>query len=122
MAADLLFGGWQLGGVVNARTGVPIDVLIARPDLAYRDTRDGSIYANPVVVNGTVVTVPVVNTLGGGNSRNIRRPNVVAGVDPYSNDKLQWINPAAFSIPAPGTFGNSARNSLTGPGLAQLDL
>ena len=64
-AMDLLLGGWQLGGIVNARTGVPIDVLITRPDLAYRDTRDGSIYANPVVVNGTVVTVPVVNTLGG---------------------------------------------------------
>ena len=61
-AADLLLGGWQLGGVVNARTGVPIDVLITRPDLAYRDTRDGSIYANPVVVNGAVMTVPVINT------------------------------------------------------------
>jgi hypothetical protein len=64
-AMDLLLGGWQLGGIVNARTGVPIDVLITRPDLAYRDTRDGSIYANPVVVNGTVVTVPVVSTLAG---------------------------------------------------------
>ena len=30
--------------------GVPIDVLIARPDIAYRDKRNGSIYANPLVV------------------------------------------------------------------------
>lgn len=121
-AMDLLFGGWQLGGVVNARTGVPIDVLIARPDLAYRDTRDGSIYANPVVVNGTVMTVPVVNTLGGGNSRNVRRPDVVAGVNPYLKNGLSWLNPAAFSIPAAGSFGNSSRNSLSGPGLQQFDL
>lgn len=121
-AMDLLFGGWQLGGVVNARTGVPIDVLIARPDLAYRDTRDGSIYANPVVVNGTVMTAPVVNTLGGGNSRNVRRPNVVAGVNPYLKNGLNWLNPAAFSAPAPGTFGNSSRNSLSGPGLQQFDI
>ena len=119
---DLLLGGWQLGGVVNARTGVPIDVLITRPDLAYRDTRDGSIYANPVVVNGTVVTVPVVNTLGGGNSRNVRRPDVVAGVNPYLKNGLNWLNPAAFSIPAAGTFGNSSRNSLSGPGLQQFDI
>ncbi len=121
-AADALVGGWQLGGVANARTGVPIDILITRPDILYRDTRDGNYYANPVVVGGTVYTVPVINTLGGGNSRNVRRPDVVAGVDPYLHNGLSWVNPAAFSIPLPGTFGNSSRNSLTGPGLAQLDL
>jgi hypothetical protein len=121
-AADMALGGWQLGGVVNARTGVPIDVLITRPDVVYRDTRDGSIYANPVVVGGQVFTVPVVNTLGGGNSRNVRRPDVVAGVDPYSHNGLSWLNPAAFSVPLAGAFGNSSRNSLSGPGLSQLDL
>jgi hypothetical protein len=120
--SDALLGGWQLGGIVNARTGVPIDVLIVRPDLAYRDNRDGSIYASPLLVNGQIVTSPVVNTLGGGNSRNIRRPDVVAGVDPYLKNGLSWINPAAFSVPAAGSFGNSARNSLSGPGLSQVDL
>ena len=70
------------------------------------------------------MTVPVINTLGGGNSRNVRRPDVVAGVDPYlhTGNKLQWLNPAAFSVPAAGSFGNSMRNGLTGPGLSQLDL
>ncbi len=119
--ADAFFGGWQLGGVVNARTGVPIDVLIVRPDLAYLDSA-GNTYANPVVVNGDVLTRAVVNVPGGGASRNVRRPNVVAGVNPYLKNGLSWINPAAFSVPAPGTFGNSGRNSLTGPGLKQLDL
>jgi hypothetical protein len=121
-AVDALLGGWQLGGIVNARTGVPIDVLITRPDIAYRDTRDGSIYASPVLVGGVPVTVPVVNTLGGGNSRNVRRPDIVAGVDPYAHNGLQWLNPAAFSLPAAGSFGNSMRNGLTGPGLQQFDL
>ena len=119
---DAFIGGWQLGGVMNARTGVPVDILVTRPDVVYQDTRDGKFYANPVLVGGLPVSVPVINTPGGGNSRNVRRPDVVAGVDPYSHDKLQWINPAAFSVPLPGTFGNSGRNSLTGPGLAQLDL
>jgi len=73
-------------------------------------------------VGGTVYTVPVINTPGGGNSRNVRWPDVVAGVDPYLRTGLSWVNPAAFSIPLPGTFGNSSRNSLSGPGLAQFDL
>ncbi len=123
---DAFLGGWQLGGIVNARTGVPIDVLITRPDIAYQDTRNGNIYASPVVdaATGTVFTVPVINTPGGGNSRNVRRPDIVAGVDPYlhTGNKLQWLNPAAFSAPSAGTFGNSMRNGLTGPGLAQTDI
>jgi hypothetical protein len=115
--------GVQIGVIENARSGVPIDVLLVRPDLAYRDSA-GNVYASPVVSNGQALTTAVVNVPGGGSSRNVRRPDVVAGVDPYlhTGDKLQWINPAAFSVPAPGTFGNSGRNSLTGPMLAQTDL
>jgi hypothetical protein len=121
--ADYVFGGWQIGGVANARSGVPMDVLITRPDLSYVDKRDGKEYATPVLgTDGTVYTVPVVNTLGGGNSRNIRRPDVVAGVNPYLSNDRSLINPAAFSIPAPGKFGNSGRNTLAGPRLQQFDL
>lgn len=120
---DYAFGGWQLGGILNARTGVPIDVLITRPDIAYVDQRDGSVYQSPVVVNGQVVTTAVVNTPGGGSSRNVRRPDVVPGVAPIlMNQGLAYVNPAAFAIPRAGTFGNSARNSLAGPAIAQLDI
>jgi len=59
---------------------------------------------------------------GGGNSRNIRRPNVVPGVNPFIKSGFQFLNPAAFSTPAPGTFGNYRRNDLSGPNLAQLDM
>lgn len=118
-----LVGGWQLGGVFNARSGVPVDVLITRPDVAYQDTRDGRLYSTPVLdTNGAIYTTPVVNTPGGGSSRNVRRPNVVAGVNPYLNQGLQFLNPAAFSLPAQGTFGNYGRNALHGPNLTQLDL
>jgi hypothetical protein len=34
----------------------------------------------------------------------------------------QWFNPAAFTAPYPGTFGNVGRDTLTGPGLSELDL
>jgi hypothetical protein len=120
---DLLLGGWQLGGVLNARSGVPIDVLITRPDIAYVDNRNGNVYTSPVIANGQVVTTAVVNVPGGGASRNVRRPDVVPGVQPILfNNGLAYVNPAAFTVPRPGTFGNSARNSLAGPPLAQFDI
>ncbi len=99
-----VLGGWQVGGIVNARTGLPIEVLLTRPDIVYRNNSTGAITAAPVVQNGVVLTTPVVNVPGGGNSRNIRRPDLVAGVDPYlKNSETQWINPAAFSVPAAGS-------------------
>lgn len=124
--ADAVAGGWQLGGVLNARSGLPIDVLITRPDLAYVGNAGtpvaGQVFSSPVVTGGVVQTTAVVNVPGGGNSRNVRRPNVVPGVNPFLKNGLQWLNPAAFSTPAPGTFGNSRRNNYSGPNLAQLDL
>ncbi len=124
-AADTILGGWQLGGIVNARTGLPLDIRITRPDLVYRDTRNNTIVNSAIVVNGTPVTVPVINVLGGGNSRDVRFPDVVAGVNPFltnASDKRFIVNPAAFTTPAPGTFGNLGRGALHGPGLSQLDL
>ncbi|SFR97487.1 Carboxypeptidase regulatory-like domain-containing protein [Granulicella pectinivorans] len=123
---DAIAGGWQMGGIVNFRAGLPIDVLITRPDVAYvgkvGTAYAGQTFSSPVLVGGVVQTTAVANVPGGGNTRNIRRPNVVAGVSPYLKTGRQFLNPAAFSTPAPGTFGNSRRNDYTGPVLAQLDL
>lgn len=123
---DLIGGGWQVGGIVNFRSGVPIDVLITRPDIAYVGNAGTSIagqtFSSPVVTAGVVQTTAVANVPGGGNTRNVRRPNVVPGVSPYLGKGRQFLNPAAFSTPAAGTFGNSRRNDYTGPSLSQLDL
>ena len=125
-AKDLLLGGFQVGGVLNARTGIPLDVLITRPDLAYVGNAGtaiaGQVFSSPVVTAGVVQTTAVDNVPGGGNTRNIRRPNIVPGVNKYIGSRGQFLNPAAFSVPAPGTFGNARRNDTTGPGLQQLDL
>jgi hypothetical protein len=96
-------GGWRVGTIVNARSGVPINVTISRPD-------------NLTVAGQTITNIP------GGNSRGTQRPDLVPGVDPYLKDDVRWLNPAAFTTPRPGTFGNLPRNFVRGPGFWQADL
>jgi hypothetical protein len=51
---------------------------------------------------------------GAGNSL---RPDRVPGVSIFSTgSQKSWFNKAAFSAPAPGTYGDAARNSIEGPG------
>lgn len=113
---------WQFGGIVNTRTGLPLDPLIVRNDVIYQDQRNGLYYNNPIVENGVVYSKAMINVPGGGQSRQIRRPDYVAGASPYvkSNGTL-YLNSSAFSTPLPGTFGNAARYSLRGPALFQTD-
>jgi hypothetical protein len=121
--ADAFLGGWQVGGIVNARTGLPIDLRIVRPDVVYRNRLTGVITASPVLANGVPITEAIVNTPGGGASRNVRRPDVIPGVDPFIHDgDRMFLNPGAFATPRPGTYGNYVRNTLHGPGLGQFDL
>jgi len=91
-----VFGSWGLTTIVSARTGFPVNVTI---DRSSSDVPDG-------------------NT-------NNQRPNLVPGVSltpPGGQTNAQWINPAAFAIPAPGTFGNAPRNVARAPGVWQVDL
>jgi hypothetical protein len=115
--AQALLGGWDVGGILNARSGVPVPVQIVRPDIVYQDAA-GNIFAGPAAGRTAIINVP-----GGGASRNVRRPDVVPGVDPFIKDGgLIFLNPAAFATPAPGTFGNLERNSIHGPSTRQADL
>ena len=59
---------------------------------------------------------------------NSQRPDIIG--NPYSGTCPNgsaagtincWINPNAFAVPAPGTFGDSGRNSLSGPDDADFD-
>ena len=112
----MLLAGWDVGTIMNARSGLPIPVQITRPDILYVDAA-GNFFGNPAV--GRTV---VINTPGGGNSRNIRRPDLLPGVNPFINKDRTILNPAAFAIPRPGTFGNLVRNSIHGPKFVQQDV
>ncbi len=92
-AAKQLVDGWSLSGIATLQSGFPLS-----PQLGYNPT-------------------------GNGDTRNPVRPNLAAGFNGplYAKTVKQWFNPAAFSAPYPGTFGSLGRDTLTGPGLSELD-
>jgi hypothetical protein len=131
---NAILGNWQVGTIFNARSGVPLEIGIVRPDVVMQCANtagcgglpNGFVAQLPGTINATnplpAGFIAVVNTPGGGASRNVRRPNLIAGVNPYlTNDRL-ILNPAAFTTPAPGTFGDVPRNFLRGPNFQQFDL
>jgi hypothetical protein len=141
---NAILANWEVGTIVNARSGIPLEIGIVRPDVVIQCQNaagcvvpTGAGGVNTTFANGFVAQLPgtinaanplppgfiaVVNTPGGGASRNVRRPDLIPGVNPYlTNDRL-ILNPAAFATPAPGTFGNVPRNALRGPNFQQFDL
>lgn len=89
--ADSLIGGWTLSGIVSRHTGFPWDIT------------GGS-------------------DRSGTNSRGYRAncvaPNTYpGGVGPGTT----WFGTSSFAIPAAGTFGNCANDTVVGPGLSEWD-
>jgi len=71
--------------------------------------------------SGTVVN-PGVSQNNANTGDGAQRPNEVG--DPNSGAPhtiTQWWNPAAFTVPGPGTFGSAGLNSLRGPGYTDVD-
>ncbi len=130
-SANYILGDWEIGGIVNSRSGLPVEVGIVRSDLVIQCTNPaagctaGQVRSLPGTINAATPLpagfIAVVNTPGGGASRNVRRPNVTGAPFYLDNDRF-ILNPAAFSTPAPGTFGDLPRNALRGPIFRQFDL
>ena len=77
-----------------------------------------------ILRTGVADTVYIgTNTFGNGDFIN-QRPDCVAGIDPYAHPQTisDWLNPAAFSMPAAGTFGNCGRNTIYGPNFRNVDV
>ena len=88
-----ILGDWQLNSIASFYSGTPLNILSGV-------NRAGLI----------------------GNTT--QRPDLVPGVPLYLNipgDPLAIVNPAAFKIPAVGTFGNLKRGDVRGPGISNID-
>ena len=142
--ANTFLGDWEVGAIADARSGLPLEIGIVRPDVVIQchatngcTVPTGAGGVTTTFANGFVAQLPgtinaanplppgfiaVVNTPGGGASRNVRRPDFVPGVNPYLNNDRLILNPAAFTTPQPGTFGNVPRNALRGPNFQQFDI
>jgi hypothetical protein len=88
---NILVKGWQMSGVVTAQSGSPWNVTVGFDQ-------------------------------AGNGVAGSERPNLVMPADQImQNAVTQWVNPAGFSLPAPGTFGNLQRDFLAGPGTVDVD-
>jgi hypothetical protein len=91
---NALVEGWQLAGVGTSRSGLPLNVTVSRSATALPDQ---------------------INTN--------QRPNLVPGVSIYPTNRSpkNWLNAAAFSVPANGAWGNAGANIARAPGHWQMD-
>ena len=93
-----LLGNWELSAIGTAQTGLPVNITIDRSN----------------------ASVPGLFAVSGSE-----RPNYVPGqslTPAGGSTPNHWINPAAFAVPANGTFGNLGRNAFRARGISQLDL
>lgn len=95
-----LLNGWRISGITTAQTGFPITVT--NPNFTSLTCNAFSFFSCPDNLQYT------------GQPLNI--------TDPRSNAKHYYFSPAAFTLPALGTFGDVRRNSFHGPGLWDTDL
>ncbi len=88
-------GGWQLNGIYSLRSGLPQTVCL-----------DEDIVG---LASGTSVC---------------ERPDVVSNPNLSGSERsvTEYFDVAAFQLQAPGTFGNSGRNNVRGPGINNFDL
>jgi hypothetical protein len=65
------------------------------------------------------ITLPSDNS---GTSEFRDRPNLAGNPHVPFNPLGPYLNPAAFALPLPGTYGNLGRNAFSGPGLNDFDM
>jgi hypothetical protein len=116
--------GWEFGGIFSANSGVPFTVTIA-PDPLGMNSTDGFSFpdkvrgCNPVqgginYVNLNCFTLPAAT------------PAIAAQCQPFGFVSAALPPPSVPSPGIPGTcanlLGNGGRNSITGPGLVNVDM
>jgi hypothetical protein len=91
----VLLKGWQLNNVTTLMSGTPFTVRLGF-------NRSGNLNTTNFSMN--------------------ERPDLKPGCDPILGGPDRYWDINCFTLPAPNTRGDLARNSLTGPGLVNADL
>jgi hypothetical protein len=92
-ALDAILGGWQLSGITNFRSAMPL----------------------------TIFTAGDIANVGTGNQRGNATGVKPKRLDPRTNN-LRGFDPSAYATPPRGTFGNLARNTQRGFGINNWDV
>jgi len=100
--ADQIVGGWRVSSIFQWHGGVPFTPVI-----------QGS------VADGVDPGLDSFFSAGGGANL---YPELIGNPKESSPALNHWFNPAAYANPAHGTFGDSGRNTLIGPGFFNADL
>jgi len=93
-AAKAVLGGWQLNGIVTLSAGTPFTISSGRDTMLNFQTSRASV---------------------------VKDPNLPTNRSQAETIE-KYFDPTAFVIPADGTFGNTPRNLLIGPGSRNVDL
>jgi hypothetical protein len=101
--AAAVLGGFELSGSWTKHSGLPFTV--------FATSNNSSIDIGEQNALPNVIGTPTII----GNVNCWYYMPTTAGCKPFSGN-------TAFSIPAPGVFGNAGRNILRGPGLTDLDV
>jgi hypothetical protein len=76
--------------------------------------KDWTISSGLTAGTGTPLSPVLFQPVRGTGVTGTMRPNYT-GLSIYDAPDGLYLNPAAFSVPAPGTWGNAGRNTITGP-------
>lgn len=77
--------------------------------------------AATVVLEGGEPFTPVMTNNNSYSQAGEQFPNLVGNPTAAPRDTKQWFNVAAYAAPPNGTFGQTSRNSLYGPGLTDVN-
>jgi len=112
-----VLGNWQAAGIVTAQSGSPFTVNLAASQSGSAIAAFGNPYRPDVIAN-PYVAGPVMANPNPACHTTISQGGLAADV---VNQPGSWFNGCAFVQPAAGQFGDLGRNTMTGPGLTNLD-
>ena len=110
--AGKLFGGWQISGIAQFRTGRPITFTSGRGTLN-RSARSGNNTPN------TTLTIPELQSMVGLFFD--PKTGLPLVVDPKLIDSQGRANPEFFTHPTAGTIGKLSLTPVDGPGYWNVD-